>query len=163
MLFFIDNWVRSRAILVTPASGKIKRVCASIKIRVWKLYSELRSYNEHFETDLLPKLKKSKPIFRIQNLKPLKYSTNKKGKEVLNDAVELFYRIKHVYLLTSILEEKKKLPKKYVKDIKGLKHASINLMESMLENMIKAVGKNQGKLLKSQIFDNLEFLSKIDI
>jgi hypothetical protein len=112
---------------------------------------------------LLPKLKKSKPIFRIQNLKPLKYSTNKKGKEVLNDAVELFYRIKHVYLLTSILEEKKKLPKKYVKDIKGLKHASINLMESMLENMIKAVGKNQGKLLKSQIFDNLEFLSKIDI
>jgi len=33
----------------------------------------------------------------------------------------------------------------------------------MLENMIKAVGKNQGKLLKSQIFDNLEFLSKLDI
>ena len=26
--------------------------------------------------------------------------------------------------------------------------ASINLMESMLENMIKAVGKNQGKTLK---------------
>ena len=127
------------------------------------LYSQLRSYNDHFETDLLPKLKKSKPVFLIQNLKPLKYSTSKKGKEVLNDVVELFYRIKHVYLLTSILEEKKKLPKKYVKDIKGLKHASINLMESMLENMIKAVGKNQGKLLKSQIFDNLEFLSKIDI
>ena len=127
------------------------------------LYSQLRSHNDHFETDLLPKLKKSKPIFRIQNLKPLKYSTSKKGKEVLNDAVELFYRIKHVYLLTSILEEKKKLPKKHVKDIEGLKLASINLMESMLENMIKAVGKNQGKILKSKIFDNLEFLSKLDI
>nr|ABZ10263.1 hypothetical protein ALOHA_HF4000APKG10I20ctg10g3 [uncultured marine crenarchaeote HF4000_APKG10I20] len=122
------------------------------------MYSQLRSHNDHFETDLLPQLKKSKPIFRIQNLKPLKYSTSKKGEEVLNDVVELCYRIKPVYLLTSILEEKKKLRKKPVKDIKGLKLGSINLMESMLTTMVKAVGTNPGKSLSPRISITSEFL-----
>ena len=81
----------------------------------------------------------------------------------MNDAAELFYKIERVYISASFLGVKKKLPKKHVKDIEGLKLASINLMESMLENMIKAVGKNQGKILKSKIFENLEFLSKLDI
>ena len=141
----------------------MKKIVSNIDEEVNFLYSQLRYHNDYFEADLLPKLKKSKPIFRIQNIKSSKFSTTEKGKYVMNDAAELFYKIEHVYISASFLGVKKSLPKKHVKDIKGLKQASINLMESMLGNMIKAVGKNQGKLLKSQIFDNLEFLSKLDM
>ena len=141
----------------------MKKIVSNIDEEIDLLYSQLRYHYDYFEADLLPKLKKSKPIFRIQNIKSSKFSTIKKGKDVMNDAAELFYKIERVYISASFLGVKKKLPKKHVKNIKGLKHASINLMESMLGNMTKAVGKNQGKLLKSQIFDNLEFLSKLDI
>ena len=141
----------------------MKKIVSNIDEETDFLYSQLRYHNDYFEADLLPKLKKSKPIFRIQNIKSSKFSTTKKGKDVMNDAAELFYKIEHVYISASFLGVKKKLPKKHVKNIKGLKQASINLMESMLGNMIKAVGKNQGKLLKSQIFNNLEFLSKLDM
>ena len=141
----------------------MKKIVSNIDEETDFLYSQLRYHNDYFEADLLPKLKKSKPIFRIQNIKSSKFSTTKKGKDVMNDTAELFYKIERVYISASFLGVKKKLPKKHVKDIKGLKLASINLMESMLGNMIKAVGKNQGKLLKSQIFDNLEFLSKLDM
>ena len=141
----------------------MKKIVSNIDEEVNFLYSQLRYHNDYFEADLLPKLKKSKPIFRIQNIKSSKFSTTKKGKDVMNDTAELFYKIERIYISASFLGVKKKLPKKHVKNIKGLKQASINLMESMLGNMIKAVGKNQGKLLKSQIFDNLEFLSKLDM
>ena len=141
----------------------MKKIVSNIDEEVNFLYSQLRYHNDYFEADLLPKLKKSKPIFRIQNIKSSKFSTTKKGKDVMNDTAELFYKIERIYISASFLEVKKKLPKKHVKNIKGLKQASINLMESMLGNMIKAVGKNQGKLLKSKIFDNLEFLSKLDM
>ena len=141
----------------------MKKIVSNIDEETDFLYSQLRYHNDYFEADLLPKLKKSKPIFRIQNIKSSKFSTTEKGKYVMNDAAELFYKIERVYISASFLGVKKKLPKKHVKNIKGLKQASINLMESMLGNMIKAVGKNQGKLLKSQIFDNLEFLSKLDM
>ena len=141
----------------------MKKIVSNIDEETDFLYSQLRYHNDYFEADLLPKLKKSKPIFRIQNIKSSKFSTTEKGKYVMNDAAELFYKIERVHISASFLGVKKRLPKKHVKDIKGLKQASINLMESMLENMIKAVGKNQGKLLKSQIFDNLGFLSKLDI
>ena len=141
----------------------MKKIVSNIDEEVNFLYSQLRYHNDYFEADLLPKLKKSKPIFRIQNIKSSKFSTTKKGKDVMNDTAELFYKIERIYISASFLGVKKKLPKKHVKNIKGLKLASINLMESMLRNMIKAVGKNQGKLLKSQIFDNLEFLSKLDM
>ena len=141
----------------------MKKIVSNIDEETDFLYSQLRYHNDYFEADLLPKLKKSKPIFRIQNIKSSKFSTTKKGKDVMNDTAELFYKIERVYISASFLGVKKKLPKKHVKNIKGLKMASVNLMESMLGNMIKAVGKNQGKLLKSQIFDNLEFLSKLDM
>ena len=141
----------------------MKKIVSNIDEEIGYLYSQLRYHNDCFEADLLPKLKKSRPIFRIQNIKSSKFSTSEKGKYVMNDAAELFYKIERVYISASFLGVKKKLPKKHVKDIKGLKLASINLMESMLGNMIKAVGKNQGKLLKSKIFDNLEFLSKLDM
>ena len=141
----------------------MKKIVSNIDEEIDLLYSQLRYHYDYFEADLLPKLKKSKPIFRMQNIKSSKFSTTKKGKDVMNDAAELFYKIERVYISASFLGVKKKLPKKHVKNIKGLKHASINLMESMLGNMTKAVGKNQGKLLKSKIFDNLEFLSKIYI
>jgi len=141
----------------------MKKIVSNIDEEIGYLYSQLRYHNDCFEADLLPKLKKSRPIFRIQNIKSSKFSTTEKGKYVMNDAAELFYKIERVYTSASFLGVKKRLPKKHVKDIKGLKQASINLMESMLGNMIKAVGKNQGKLLKSQIFDNLEFLSKLDM
>jgi hypothetical protein len=141
----------------------MKKIVSNINEEIDFLYSQLHYHYDYFEADLLPKLKKSKTIFRIQNIKSSKFSTTKKGKDVMNDAAELFYKIERVYISASFLGVKKKLPKKHVKDIKGLKYASINLMESMLGNMIKAVGKNQGKLLKSQIFDNLEFLSKLDM
>ena len=141
----------------------MKKIVSNIDEEVDFLYSQLRYHNDYFEADLLPKLKKSKPIFRIQNIKSSKFSTTEKGKYVMNDAAELFYKIERVYISASFLGVKKKLPKKHVKNIKGLKYASINLMESMLGNMIKAVGKNQGKLLKSKIFNNLEFLSKLDM
>ena len=141
----------------------MKKIVSNINEEIDFLYSQLRYHNDYFEADLLPKLKKSRPIFRIQNIKSSKFSTTEKGKYVMNDAAELFYKIERVYISASFLGVKKKLPKKHVKNIKGLKQASINLMESMLGNMIKAVGKNQGKLLKSQIFDNLEFLSKLDM
>jgi len=121
----------------------MKKIVSNIDEEIDFLYSQLRYHNDYFEADLLPKLKKSKPIFRIQNIKSSKFSTTKKGKDVMNDAAELFYKIERVYISASFLGVKKKLPKKHVKDIRGLKHASINLMESMLENMIKAVGKNQ--------------------
>ena len=141
----------------------MKKIVSNIDEEIGYLYSQLRYHNDYFEADLLPKLKKSRPIFRIQNIKSSKFSTTEKGKYVMNDAAELFYKIERVHISASFLGVKKRLPKKHVKDIKGLKQASINLMESMLGNMIKAVGKNQGKLLKSQIFDNLEFLSKLDM
>ena len=141
----------------------MKKIVSNIDEEIGYLYSQLRYHNDCFEADLLPKLKKSRPIFRIQNIKSSKFSTTEKGKYVMNDAAELFYKIERVHISASFLGVKKKLPKKHVKDIKGLKLASINLMESMLGNMIKAVGKNQGKLLKSKIFDNLEFLSKLDM
>ena len=141
----------------------MKKIISNINEEIDFLYSQLHYHYDYFEADLLPKLKKSKPIFRIQNIKSSKFSTTEKGKYVMNDAAELFYKIERVYISASFLGVKKKLPKKHVKNIKGLKQASINLMESMLRNMIKAVGKNQGKLLKSQIFDNLEFLSKLDM
>jgi hypothetical protein len=141
----------------------MKKIVSNIDEEIGYLYSQLRYHNDCFEADLLPKLKKSRPIFRIQNIKSSKFSTTEKGKYVMNDAAELFYKIERVHISASFLGVKKRLPKKHVKDIKGLKQASINLMESMLGNMIKAVGKNQGKLLKSQIFDNLEFLSKLDM
>ena len=141
----------------------MKKIVSNIDEEIDFLYSQLHYHYDYFEADLLPKLKKSKPIFRIQNIKSSKFSTTKKGKDVMNDTAELFYKIERVYISASFLGVKKKLPKKHVKDIKGLKLASINLMESMLGNMIKAVGKNQGKLLKSKIFDNLEFLSKLDM
>ena len=141
----------------------MKKIVSNIDEEIGYLYSQLRYHNDCFEADLLPKLKKSRPIFRIQNIKSSKFSTTEKGKYVMNDAAELFYKIERVHISASFLGVKKRLPKKHVKNIKGLKQASINLMESMLGNMIKAVGKNQGKLLKSQIFDNLEFLSKLDM
>jgi hypothetical protein len=141
----------------------MKKIVSNIDEEIDYLYSQLRYHNDYFEADLLPKLKKSRPIFRIQNIKSSKFSTTEKGKYVMNDAAELFYKIERVHISASFLGVKKRLPKKHVKDIKGLKQASINLMESMLGNMIKAVGKNQGKLLKSQILDNLEFLLKLDI
>ena len=140
----------------------MKKIVSNINEEIDFLYSQLRYHNDYFEADLLPKLKKSRPIFRIQNIKSSKFSTTEKGKYVMNDAAELFYKIERVHISASFLGVKKRLPKKHVKDIKGLKQASINLMESMLGNMIKAVGKNQGKLLKSQILDNLEFLLKLD-
>jgi hypothetical protein len=140
----------------------MKKIVSNIDEEIDYLYSQLRYHNDYFEADLLPKLKKSRPIFRIQNIKSSKFSTTEKGKYVMNDAAELFYKIERVHISASFLGVKKRLPKKHVKDIKGLKQASINLMESMLGNMIKAVGKNQGKLLKSQILDNLEFLLKLD-
>ena len=141
----------------------MKKIVSNINEEIDFLYSQLHYHYDYFEANLLPKLKKSKPIFRIQNIKSSKFSTTEKGKYVMNDAAELFYKIERVHISASFLGVKKRLPKKHVKDIKGLKQASINLMESMLGNMIKAVGKNQGKLLKSQIFDNLEFLSKLDM
>ena len=140
----------------------MKKIVSNIDEEIGYLYSQLRYHNDCFEADLLPKLKKSRLIFRIQNIKPSKFSTTEKGKYVMNDAAELFYKIERVHISASFLGVKKRLAKKHVKDIKGLKQASINLMESMLGNMIKAVGKNQGKLLKSQILDNLEFLLKLD-
>jgi hypothetical protein len=140
----------------------MKKIVSNIDEEIGYLYSQLRYHNDCFEADLLPKLKKSRPIFRIQNIKSSKFSTTEKGKYVMNDAAELFYKIERVHISASFLGVKKRLAKKHVKDIKGLKQASINLMENMLGNMIKAVGKNQGKLLKSQILDNLEFLLKLD-
>ena len=140
----------------------MKKIVSNIDEEIGYLYSQLRYHNDCFEADLLPKLKKSRPIFRIQNIKSSKFSTTEKGKYVMNDAAELFYKIERVHISASFLGVKKRQAKKHVKHINGLKQASINLMESMLGNMIKAVGKNQGKLLKSQILDNLEFLLKLD-
>ena len=99
----------------------MKKIVSNIDEEIDLLYSQLRYHYDYFEADLLPKLKKSKPIFRMQNIKSSKFSTTKKGKDVMNDAAELFYKIERVYISASFLGVKKKLPKKHVKNIKGAK------------------------------------------
>jgi len=50
----------------------MKKIVSNIDEETDFLYSQLRYHNDYFEADLLPKLKKSKPIFRIQNIKSSK-------------------------------------------------------------------------------------------
>ncbi len=59
----------------------MKKIVSNIDEEIGYLYSQLRYHNDCFEADLLPKLKKSRPIFRIQNIlhKPV-YKTRSRSK-----------------------------------------------------------------------------------